>query len=71
MRLDELLPLLQRFPQSAHLEMCGDRGIEDLRVVLVDRSILPEGHPGDFRVDAPDRDLPWLDPKPNGSDDHE
>ena len=60
MRIDETINLLRRFPQCAHLEMAGDRGIEDLRVFApVDGNSQCEKWRY-YRIDSNDNELPWL-----------
>lgn len=58
MRISLALELLRRFPQEASLELCGDRGIEDLRVLApIDGNIECETWDY-FKLDDPK--LPWL-----------
>ncbi len=58
MKISKVLENLSRFPQCAHLELCGDWGIQDLRVFSpVDPNNL-EGNWAYFRIDEPY--LPWM-----------
>lgn len=61
MDICNLLPLLQRFPQNSTLVSIGDRGIDDLRVwIWIDSG--PKIPLGYYRIDAPDSELPWIEP---------
>lgn len=69
MRISDALEFLQRFPQEAALVVCGDRGIEDLRVFAPTGEKYPKGTDPMldgfpiweyYKLDAKDEELPWL-----------
>jgi hypothetical protein len=57
-QIHEILSLLQRFPQGAYLTSIGDRGIEDLRVWVLEEEWQDNGN-GYYKLDTPDNEMPW------------
>lgn len=63
MRITLVLELLSRFPQCAYIEMCGDRGIEDLRVwAPIDGNEQTEDW-RPYKID--EQNLPWTKDNPD------
>ena len=60
-RIPELIAMLRRFPQCAHPVVCGDRGLNDLRIFApISGSDKDDSRWEYYRLDADDSELPWL-----------